>query len=89
MSANRDFPAVTISLWPVRDAATTVAKKKQQRGKTLHTEHVPVKAQSIVYLGEAHESTELSTKHLSDVIRMLVSRMVLIEARTSAVSRGF
>lgn len=59
------------------------------KGKTLHTEQVPVKAQSTLYLAGVHESTELSTKHLSDVIRMLVRRMALIEATTSAVSRGF
>lgn len=43
----------------------------------------------MVYLAGAHESTELSTKHFNDVIRMFVRQMLLIEARTSAVSRGF
>lgn len=42
-----------------------------------------------VYLEGAQDRTELSMKHLSAVMRMLVRRMLLIEARTSAVSRGF
>lgn len=41
------------------------------------------------YLAGVQESTELSMKHFSDVIRMLVRRMDLIEAITSAVSLGF
>ncbi len=65
------------------------AGKGKRKKQNLHTEQVPVKVQCILYLAEVHESTELSTKHLSDVIRMLVRQMLLIEARTSAVSRGF
>lgn len=45
--------------------------------------------QHIIYLVGVHERTELSMKHLSAVIRMLVRWMLLIEARTSAVSLGF
>lgn len=43
----------------------------------------------VIYLEGVHVSTELSTKHLSDVIRMLVRQMVLIDVITSAVSLGF
>lgn len=50
---------------------------------------VAVKRQIIVYLAGVLERTKLSMKHLSDVIRMLLRRMVLIEAKTSAVSLGF
>lgn len=42
-----------------------------------------------MYLLGAHDRTELRMKHLSAVMRMLLRRMLLIEARTSAVSLGF
>lgn len=43
----------------------------------------------IIYLVGVHDRTEFSMKHLSAVIRMLVRRMLRIEARTSAVNLGF
>lgn len=52
-------------------------------------EHLPAKPQSRLYLAGVQASTELRTKHLSGVMRMLGSLIALIEARTSAVTLGF